>query len=350
MNRARRQARAPLLQALRARSGRWPSAGDAHLAAVLPAGARLLVAGNGGSAAQAQHLTAEIVGRYRVDRAAVLGDRPARRDLRPDRDPQRLRRRTRCSPGRSSAHGRAGDVCLLMSTSGRSPNVRRRGAGGRETGPDGVGDDRRRAQPARRVRATRRSASTPRTPRPCRRCTWSRCTCVCEAFDAALGRRRRRRARSPSGVRDDARTVRRGRRRAARRRRLTTARPAGAGRRRRRCSTSSAGRTRAGGAALAAAAGGAATRRRGRAGRAARRRRRRRRAAARRCRGRVARARAAVRRRDTGQDPAALRRADRRPARPRRRAAPVRSACPAEARDGARRTPTRCWSPTTAAG
>ena len=39
-----------------------------RLSDVLPAGARLLVAGNGGSAAQAQHLSAEIVGRYRHDR------------------------------------------------------------------------------------------------------------------------------------------------------------------------------------------------------------------------------------------------------------------------------------------
>ena len=39
-------------------------------------GGRLLAAGNGGSAAQAQHLTAELVGRYRAERAAVLGDRP----------------------------------------------------------------------------------------------------------------------------------------------------------------------------------------------------------------------------------------------------------------------------------
>ncbi|OSP24957.1 phosphoheptose isomerase, partial [Streptomyces sp. 13-12-16] len=36
-----------------------------RLAAVLTDGGRLLAAGNGGSAAQAQHLTAELVGRYR---------------------------------------------------------------------------------------------------------------------------------------------------------------------------------------------------------------------------------------------------------------------------------------------
>ena len=39
-----------------------------HLAEVLLRGGRLLAAGNGGSAAQAQHLTSELVGRYRDDR------------------------------------------------------------------------------------------------------------------------------------------------------------------------------------------------------------------------------------------------------------------------------------------
>ena len=38
-------------------------------------GGRLLAAGNGGSAAEAQHLTAELVGRYRDERAAALRDR-----------------------------------------------------------------------------------------------------------------------------------------------------------------------------------------------------------------------------------------------------------------------------------
>src|SRR3954454_23595805 len=39
-----------------------------RLAGVLDGGGRLLAAGNGGSAAQAQHLNAELVGRYRDDR------------------------------------------------------------------------------------------------------------------------------------------------------------------------------------------------------------------------------------------------------------------------------------------
>ncbi|WP_449065931.1 D-sedoheptulose-7-phosphate isomerase [Planomonospora algeriensis] len=38
------------------------------LAAVLTGGGRLLACGNGGSAAEAQHLTAELVGRFRDDR------------------------------------------------------------------------------------------------------------------------------------------------------------------------------------------------------------------------------------------------------------------------------------------
>lgn len=39
-----------------------------HLAAVLPSGARLLTCGNGGSAAEAQHLTGELVGRFEGER------------------------------------------------------------------------------------------------------------------------------------------------------------------------------------------------------------------------------------------------------------------------------------------
>ncbi|HEV3497628.1 MAG TPA: SIS domain-containing protein, partial [Actinomycetes bacterium] len=41
-----------------------------HLARILQAGGRLLACGNGGSAAQVQHLTSELVGRYRDDRPA----------------------------------------------------------------------------------------------------------------------------------------------------------------------------------------------------------------------------------------------------------------------------------------
>jgi D-sedoheptulose 7-phosphate isomerase len=87
-----------------------------------PARGRVLAAGNGGSAAQAQHLTAELVGRYRADRppfsavclsaetsslTAIANDYPA----------EELFAR------QVEAHGRPGDVLVLLSTSGRSPNV-----------------------------------------------------------------------------------------------------------------------------------------------------------------------------------------------------------------------------------
>ena len=50
-------------------------------------------AGNGGSAAEAQHLTAELVGRFLEERAALSAICLQRRDLEPDSHRQRLRRR-----------------------------------------------------------------------------------------------------------------------------------------------------------------------------------------------------------------------------------------------------------------
>ncbi|MEP6851599.1 MAG: SIS domain-containing protein [bacterium] len=92
------------------------------LAEVLPTGVRLLAAGNGGSAAQAQHLTSEIVGRYCLDRPAMsavsLHSEPsALTAILNDFGPQEVFAR------QVAAHGRPGDVCVLMSTSGTSANV-----------------------------------------------------------------------------------------------------------------------------------------------------------------------------------------------------------------------------------
>lgn len=104
-----------------------------RLASVLVNGGRLLAAGNGGSAAQAQHLTAELVGRYRNDRppfsaiclsaetsslTAICNDYPA----------EELFAR------QVEAHGRAGDVLVLMSTSGTSPNIVEAARRGRDHG------------------------------------------------------------------------------------------------------------------------------------------------------------------------------------------------------------------------
>ncbi len=93
-----------------------------RLAAVLDTGGRLLAAGNGGSAAQAQHLTSELVGRYVDERmplsAIALCTEPSSltaigNDYGIE---QSFARQVR-------AHGRPGDLLVALSTSGRSPNV-----------------------------------------------------------------------------------------------------------------------------------------------------------------------------------------------------------------------------------
>ena len=97
---------------------RW----GAELARVLSRGGRLLAAGNGGSAAQAQHLTAELVGRYREDRRpfsaiCLTAETSTLTAIANDYAADELFAR------QVEAHARPGDVVVLMSTSGRSPNV-----------------------------------------------------------------------------------------------------------------------------------------------------------------------------------------------------------------------------------
>ncbi len=93
-----------------------------RLAARLLAGGRLLVAGNGGSAAQAQHLTAELVGRYHSERRPLSaiclhGDTSSLTAIANDYGgDQAFARQVR-------AHGRPGDVLIALSTSGASENV-----------------------------------------------------------------------------------------------------------------------------------------------------------------------------------------------------------------------------------
>jgi phosphoheptose isomerase len=92
------------------------------LAGVLVGGGRLLCAGNGGSAAQAQHLTAELVGRYRDDRPALSAialhaETSSVTAIANDYGYDAVFAR------QVQAHGRPGDVFLGLSTSGRSGNV-----------------------------------------------------------------------------------------------------------------------------------------------------------------------------------------------------------------------------------
>jgi D-sedoheptulose 7-phosphate isomerase len=93
-----------------------------HLAAVLGQGGRLLAAGNGGSAAQAEHLAAELLGRYREERRplaaiALSAERAAITAIGNDYGFEEIFAR------QVRAHARPGDVVLLLSTSGRSQNL-----------------------------------------------------------------------------------------------------------------------------------------------------------------------------------------------------------------------------------
>lgn len=85
-------------------------------------GGRLLAAGNGGSAAEAQHLTAELVGRYAGERRplsaiALHGDTSALTAIANDYGLEAAYAR------QVEAHGRPGDILVAFSTSGRSANV-----------------------------------------------------------------------------------------------------------------------------------------------------------------------------------------------------------------------------------
>jgi D-sedoheptulose 7-phosphate isomerase len=91
-------------------------------AAAMKSGHKLLVAGNGGSAADAQHLVAEFVSRLTVDR-------PALRAIALTTDTSIL---TACGNDygfdrvfarQIEALGQPGDVFLAISTSGNSPNI-----------------------------------------------------------------------------------------------------------------------------------------------------------------------------------------------------------------------------------
>ena len=88
----------------------------------LSRGGRLLAAGNGGSAALAQHLVGELVGRFEADRApysglALCSETAGLTAIGNDYGFED------CFARQVAAHGREGDVLLTLSTSGRSPNL-----------------------------------------------------------------------------------------------------------------------------------------------------------------------------------------------------------------------------------
>ena len=97
------------------------AAADA-LRQALRAGRTVLVCGNGGSAADAQHFAAELVGRFTRERRAwpalaLTTDSSALTAISNDYGFDRVFAR------QVEAHGRPGDVLIGISTSGGSPNV-----------------------------------------------------------------------------------------------------------------------------------------------------------------------------------------------------------------------------------
>jgi D-sedoheptulose 7-phosphate isomerase len=93
-----------------------------RIAESLRAGGKVLAFGNGGSAADAQHLAGELVGRFRLDRPgfpaiALTTDPSVLTALGNDFGFDAVFRR------QVEALGRPGDVALGISTSGRSTNV-----------------------------------------------------------------------------------------------------------------------------------------------------------------------------------------------------------------------------------
>jgi D-sedoheptulose 7-phosphate isomerase len=125
---------AAALPALRA-SGDTLARWGAALADRLTNGGRLLAAGNGGSAAEAQHLTAELVGRFEGERRplpaiALHGDTSTITAIGNDYGYEEVFAR------QVRAHARPGDVLLLLSTSGRSRNLLAAARAARRCGAD----------------------------------------------------------------------------------------------------------------------------------------------------------------------------------------------------------------------
>ena len=97
-------------------------AAAAAIRAAFGAGGKLLVFGNGGSATDAQHLAAELVGRFQRERAAMpalalTADTSVLTSVGNDYG------YTRVFARQVEALGRAGDVAVGITTSGTSPNV-----------------------------------------------------------------------------------------------------------------------------------------------------------------------------------------------------------------------------------
>lgn len=128
MSRGLELARAALADGVRVRqeliAAELPAivAAGERIAATLAAGGKILLCGNGGSAADAQHIAAELVGRFVVERAglpaiALTTDTSALTAIGNDYGYDLVFRR------QVEALGRPGDLLIAITTSGTSKNV-----------------------------------------------------------------------------------------------------------------------------------------------------------------------------------------------------------------------------------
>ncbi len=109
-----------------------------RISASLRAGNKLMLAGNGGSAADAQHIAAELLSRFRLDRhplpaIALTTDSSVLTAIGNDYSYEQVFAR------QLRGLGRPGDVFIGITTSGRSPNILRALEAAREAGVIAIG-------------------------------------------------------------------------------------------------------------------------------------------------------------------------------------------------------------------
>jgi len=128
------------VSAAQALSDRWALIAQiaSAVGGALRKGGKVLLCGNGGSAADSQHIAAELVGRFKNERRALSAialttDTSILTCLSNDYSYEKVFER------QVEAHGRPGDVLIGLSTSGASPNVLKAFVKARELGLTTIG-------------------------------------------------------------------------------------------------------------------------------------------------------------------------------------------------------------------
>jgi D-sedoheptulose 7-phosphate isomerase len=124
------------MESLRSLSGQLKNAADKCITALEQRG-KVLICGNGGSAAEAQHLAGELVGRYKLDRSplaaiALAADPAVLTCIGNDYCFEEVFSR------QVRALGRTGDLLIAFTTSGQSANILNALKAAREMGIDSI--------------------------------------------------------------------------------------------------------------------------------------------------------------------------------------------------------------------